>query len=96
MQSLHLRINERPTITAIEIAEHLGWSLSTFQQKLKTLQADKSFPARLPGGNFSRVQFNTWIESYDRAEDGPVLQLNAALIQRVMMEADIDARRITQ
>ena len=94
MQSLHLRINERPTITALEIAENLGWSLGTFQHKLKTLQSDKAFPARLPGGNFSRVQFLTWLESYERAEQAPIIELNAAIIQRAQIEASIDARRI--
>lgn len=53
-----------PTMTAAEAADLLGWSEKWFRRQASRLVREDDMPAALPGGRYSRLAFERWLEAY--------------------------------
>lgn len=54
----------RPWMTAIEVADLLGYSQQTFSRYKRRLIAEEALPRPVPGGRYNRVAVMRWHETY--------------------------------
>lgn len=57
------------TLTASEVAQRLGYTLSSFQHRYKKLVEKHGFPLRMPGGNFYAPAVDRWMAAWSGMQE---------------------------